>query len=111
MKLEKWLMSLVISVLPIGCATSRLEKEIDKNNMMYEKETKLDLNFIYVPTILGVGFFGGIATHQLGHTVVAYSLGAKSVDVDVVPGHNYGNFHYEYTKYSAEKEFNIDSLK
>ena len=40
------------------------------------------------------------------------SLGDKPrVDVDVVPGHNYGNFHYEYTKYSAEKEFNIDSLK
>lgn len=58
----------------------------------------------FTPVYFTAGYFGSVAVHQAGHTLAAYSLGAKSVDV--LPATKNNIFHGGFTKYTTSKSFN-----
>ncbi len=70
----------------IGCASPRLQ-----GNATY-----------LAPANAAIGYFGAVATHEMGHAVTYAALGADSVEVSVVPERVNGRFTVGYASYSGE---------
>ncbi len=71
-------------------------------------DKKINYPLTALPLNITTGYFGAMATHESTHALTAKIAGARSVDVDIIPGKKFNyetgskKFFFGYTKYKGD---------